>query len=73
MGVGLSLIIRGDLATANTSFWASLQNHTITEWVRLGGTSEDHLAHHHLAGSEQGQLLQTVQNHDQVCSEYQQG
>lgn len=57
MGAGLSLIICADPATANTCFWASLQNHTITERVRLGGTSEDHLVHHYLPGLEQGQLL----------------
>jgi len=64
--LSLSIITCADLATANACFGAFLQNHTTAEWVMLEGTSEDHLVHHHLPCSKQGQLLQVAQDHDQL-------
>lgn len=63
-----------DLVTASTFFRASLQHHTVTEWVWLEGAPEDHLVHHYLPCSKQDLLLlQVAQNHDQVGFEYLQG
>lgn len=69
----LSFFTCADLVTASTLFWASLQHHTVTEWVSLEGAPEDHLVHHYLPCSKQGLLLQVAQNHDQVGFEYLQG